>query len=388
MKRTFLIIAFASLLAIVSAEFYLVSTGPDSKRIRQLSTSSIETVCPSDYPSGFSIECVTGTQKSISIRLNGKWLRSEKHAPYFVAGDVRGNPRPWKDYPKHARISCRAKRIHTKLVSVTMNFECNAPENDPSAHPGPTSHPTSSPSTSEELPSPSSTPSSSTLTNPSYMNPSTDPDSDSNNDPYFNTDSDRDSNRKKLTIDQIKVGCILLDARTDLNDSKLSPKWVVDDDNEGLTFRKDDEREWVTKENISPLYYKVRATRNSRFAIIVDMTTRKTAEHNDIWISFQPGDLQAMRKQTPVAKKGWIKAYHGKNGRAALILTVDFTPHVISTGEVLVKGNDYLLGIGGRSSMVTVHRIVLFPCSGNGCQRGWHWRRSLATCLPDMESQN
>lgn len=386
MRNTFLFVTVAHLLAIVSAEFYLVSTGANSKRIRELSTSSVETICPSDYSSGFSIECVTGTTQRLSIRLNGKWLRTEKHAPYFVAGDSRGSPRPWNDYPKHARITCRPKRIHAKLVSVNINFECESSEKKPSPRPVPSSDPTPTPtpSTSEEFPTQSATPSPSKITQPTFMESTPDPDSGSNDDPFFDTDS----GRKKLTMDQIKTGCIILDARTDVNDSKLSPKWVVDDENEGLTFRKDDEREWVTKADESPLYYKVTATRSSRFAIVVDMTTRKPAEHNDIWISFQPGDLQAMRKRTPVMKKGWIKGYHNKNGRAALILTVDFTPHVLSTGEVLVKGKDYMLGIGGRSSMVTVHRIVLFPCDGIGCQRGWPWRRSLASCLPDMESQN
>lgn len=175
-------------------------------------------------------------------------------------------------------------------------------------------------------------------------------------------------------------GCIVLDARRDL-DSPLSEGWSVDNANEGLTFRKGDAREFITKEGKSSLYYNVRATVSSRFAIVVDMTTRANSEHNDIWVNFQPGGLQVMLKQKAVSKDRWIKGYHGENGRAAVTLNVDFTPHAISTGKILTRGDTYRLGIGGRSSKVTVHRIVLFPCEGVGCQRSSTWTATLTRCL-------
>lgn len=196
------------------------------------------------------------------------------------------------------------------------------------------------------------------------------------------TQSDSTSSSSGLAVPKGTSGngCIVVDARRDL-DSPLSENWSIDNAAGGLTFRKGDAREFVTKEGKSPLYYNVKATASSQFAIVVDMTTRANSEHNDIWVNFQPGGLQAMLKKNAFNKGGWIKGYHGENGRAALTLHVDFTPHAISTGKSLTKGETYSLGIGGRSSKVTVHRIVLFPCSGLGCQRSSAWTATLTRCL-------
>lgn len=157
-------------------------------------------------------------------------------------------------------------------------------------------------------------------------------------------------------------------------------------DGDGLTFRKGDPKETITGKGLSPLYYNVTAPRDSRFGVVVDMTTRKHAEHNDIWLSFTPGDFQAMRDESRKTVTGWVKGYHNKFGRAAMVSTTDFNPHSFSTGVRLETGENYRIGIAGRSSKVTVHRIALFPCSGFACQKKDEaWKKSLSICLPDLE---
>lgn len=89
-----------------------------------------------------------------------------------------------------------------------------------------------------------------------------------------------------------------------------------------------------------------------------------------------------MREGVGKRVSGWIKGYHNRNGRAALTSTVDHNGHSIASGDVLQVGSEYLLEISGRSNGVTVHRVLMFPCMGEGCQRRG-WRDTQNICIPD-----
>lgn len=465
------------------AQFYLVSTGPSSKRLRPLSPPTAY-ICPRSVGRPFSIECVPGTtRRFVSIRVNGEWQRTELRPPYFVSGDVFGRPRSWVSRPDNrAYIVCRPVGKREKTVSITIVFGCfggggggsrngnntksqgqsqttkkpkpkpqqskqattqnrnrprpsssstparrprqsmpprrrktpapapNRPRNNPPAptnknrqRPSPSQprrfrsprfppmrrKPSTSPSPARVRPPGGGGSSGNTVTAKKKNNKMQKDNKMKNekkgkkmHEKRRRTQSDSATSTSGLAVPKgpSSDGCIVINARRDL-DSPLSEGWSVDNAAGGLTFRKGDAREFITKEGKSPLYYNLRATASSRFAIVVDMTTRAGSEHNDIWVNFQPGGLQAMLKQKAISKGGWIKGYHGENGRAAVTLHVDFTPHAISTGKSLIKGGTYRLGIGGRSSKVTVHRIVLFPCTGVGCQRSSTWAAKLTRCL-------
>lgn len=178
-----------------------------------------------------------------------------------------------------------------------------------------------------------------------------------------------------------EIDCIVVDARRDVIGDVLTKGWTDDEERGGLTFRQDDWSESLTSAGQSPLNYVVTPQNSSRYALIIDMTTAKHSEHNDVWVRVKPGGIQAMRKGVDKKiKSGWVKGYHNKKGRAALVSTVDNKPHSLSTGVVLTKGFGYEVSISGRSSMVTLHRIIMFPCTGRGCMRSTKWNETLRKC--------
>lgn len=196
------------------------------------------------------------------------------------------------------------------------------------------------------------------------------------------------SNTKNDTEDVDDLECIVVDARRDLVGGPLTPGWTYDEQKGGLTFRSDDWSESITPSGRSPLDYIVTPRKTSRYAVVVDMTTIKGAEHNDLWVRVTPGGLQAMRKeQNRKIKTGWVKGYHNKKGRAAFVSTIDNNPHSLSTGDILKEGESYEVSIAGRSSMVTLHRIIMFPCRGVECMRSKSWNESLKQCVPDLQNQ-
>ena len=131
------------------------------------------------------------------------------------------------------------------------------------------------------------------------------------------------------------------------------------------------------------LEYGIRVPVESHYGIVLDMTTKHWTEHNDVWLRWKNGRGIRLRKGKSSFVRGnnWIKAYHNKNGRAKASFSVDFRPHSFSTADVLKPGRTYSLYIAGRSSKVTVHRIIMFPCNGNNCHSGSGlWQRYLREC--------
>lgn len=431
----FLFFIATLLISVTNAEFYLTLFGASPRRVRRLAKN--DHICPSRYPTGFNIECVTGpfasgAVEATSIYINGHWARTEANNQVYIGVDQDGNPCPWTSYPSIATISCRPNGSILRSVSVYLKFMCkpspnllesnaqSLPESSstfdismavditeepdwttafslPETSYGPESLSPPGKVTPEVSPSesPSPLPSLSTSTSPipsfsksaspipsSSKTPVSVPSLSSSAIPPTPTPTTSGNFPSSgLSESQTSAGCIVIDAVSDLV-SPISSGWVVDSD--GMTFRKWDDTESITNGGQSPLYYTVTATRNSRFGLSVDMTTRKHAEHNDIWLRFQPGNLQAMREHKVRNITGWVKGYHNEYGRATMIYTTDFDPHSLSTGIELRAGESYSLGISGRSSKLTVHHIVLFPCYGYTCQDSdAFWKTSLNLCLPN-----
>lgn len=193
-------------------------------------------------------------------------------------------------------------------------------------------------------------------------------------------------NKSNDTEEDSDLDCIVVDARRDLVGGLLTTGWTIDEERDGLTFRLSDWTESLTPSGRSPLHYTMKPRQNSRYAVIIDMTTAKGSEHNDVWVRFTPGGLQAMRKgENKKIQMGWVKGYHNKKRRAAFVSTIDHNPHSLSTGAILTKGESYDVSIAGRSSMVTLHRIIMFPCRGVECMRSKSWNESLRQCVPDVQ---
>lgn len=404
LTHIFTLITLCILSGSVSAQLYLVQITESSyNRVRTLSSTGTEKVCPKDYEQwGFTVECVTNIGRSASIRVNRRWVRTEQREPFFVSGDAATFPRRWENYPSIAVIDCLPDARRTGALTTKIEFTC---DDEDSSTTTPNASPSLSPSASpsqivDEVPrhSPSITPSAT-----SSHSQSVSPSDIVGEVPGYTqsiTPSATPSHSQSVTPPEIAdevpgpavqlpgpvdppvptTSCIKIDARADLLNKTLPEGWVVDNENEGLTFRKGDDSTSITPKRVAPLYYSVTANADKRFAIVVDMTTRGNADHNDIWVRFSE-KIQATHSGDSVIREGWVKGYHNENGRATRTFTVDFTPHILSTGIVLQTGMAYKLGIGGRSSKVTVHKIYMFSCAENSCQRGDRWNEALERCM-------
>lgn len=351
-------------------------------RQRRLVTDRYTKICPSDFPSGtFTVECYVGrTDVAVSFSVNGAWVHTETRAPYFIGGKKHsGVVYKWADYPKKALVSCWAvggtkpeKKVRAMLYFSCKNVGSSGNEKNkatPSAI-AKKSKPTKSPNPS---PTPTATPVPVSAVDDLFLSEyDTIP---SNPDPTSTTDI-------QLTQAQIDEGCIVLNPLQLRANTNIPPGWTIDEDRSSLTFRRSDTKTSITPAGLQPLFYTIKPYKTSRYAIVFDMTTSGKADYNDVWLRFTPGGLQGMLKRVPMKFIGWVKGYHNRNGRAALLFTVDFKPHDISTGAILQKDRLYSLGIAGRSSMVTLHHIVIFPCADYGCQ-SWYWKKTLLKCLPE-----
>lgn len=243
-------------------------------------------------------------------------------------------PKPWTTYPKGVRFTLACMTNDGQGSTVSIRVACltakPAPKATPvAALPSPSGMPVEDMPQPEQMPKPKRSP------QPRPAGPEV----------------------------MGKKGCIDIDARK----TKLSSGWTVEKD--GITFLKGDNRQSIVRAGQNPVSYMFTAPVTSEYAFILDMTTRGGTEHNDVWAKFEDGGFNLLRSGKFRVGISWIKVYHSKNGRAIESKSVDFTPHTISTRRVLQKGKKYKIELSGRSSKLTVHRIIMFPCKGTGTCR-------------------
>lgn len=381
---------FACATSKFTPSLYLVKLNKHNipSRHRALTPDTINYICPSNFsPSKFTIECYTGrTNNPVSFSVNGFWSRTEKRAPYFITGDKQPSmANPWVNYPKKALVSCwtvdgtKPEMKVTVMVYFSCEYARSSEEKKTRATPCAIAKKSKAKPTvtakrkKSSMPSPTPT-STAVAVSAEEDFPLTE---------YDTLRSGPDPTSKRIQA-QLDEGCILLNPLPDLKpNTSLPSDWTIDEGRSSLTFRRGDTQTYTTSAGLQPLLYTIKPPMTSQYAIVLDMTTSGKSDHNDVWVHFTPGGLQGMLRRVPIMFTGWTKGYHNRNGRAALLFTVDFTPNDISTRKILKKGSLYTFGIAGRSSMVTLHHIVMFPCKGDKCQRSWHWKKSLSTCLPD-----
>lgn len=178
-------------------------------------------------------------------------------------------------------------------------------------------------------------------------------------------------------------GCVLIDAKS----APVVGDWRETDN--GVIFRPGDFAITISVDKkAQKMSYFFTPPVTSRYAVVMDMTTAGGKDYNDIWMRFPEGGFALTRGGVRLegVGEGWIKGYHNANGRAAIISSVDHNAHSVSTREILEAGHEYEIAISGRSSMVEMHRIVLFPCAGDdSCQRGAKsWKNWINVCVGDL----
>lgn len=277
----------------------------------------------------FSIVCAPSKDSVYAkFYINGELVKKENVVPYTIAGDWRGKINEWDSYPDSTfTIKCELSDGLKSTLELTIKDG--------------------------------------TMMNMPMDNSDDDDNDDSGNMPPTSGDGN---------------GCVVIDAKTTLT-SPLSNGWTSESD--GLAYKKNlNNKKAITRAGANALKYQFIAPKKSRFAFIIDMTTSNAVDFNDIWAKFNYGGFKLMRNNVSTgAKTGYIKVYHNANGRAQISSSVDHNPHSISTAKELKEGDTYTFYISGRSSKVTIHQIVIYPCSGDTCQRGTSWNDMLDTCL-------
>lgn len=150
------------------------------------------------------------------------------------------------------------------------------------------------------------------------------------------------------------------------------------------------------------LVYSFVAPGNLTYALAMDSTpgpsnatVRSRTEHNDVYVRLRkPGftrrrlkvvgeDLEEKTKKSTTA---WLKVYQNQAARSWQAATTDNLPDYLSTSSPLIKGNEYVLEVAGRSTDFSLHGFCLFPCNGLRCSRQtvfWREQEKLCSMLRD-----
>ena len=287
-------------------------------------------ICPRDYPKGFTIECRKNMRAPVKFFVDGKKVRQTTAWPYSIT------PRGRK-YTGHAKklkqnFRCQSHGSGARQ-SATVHFACDFRSRKNQKR--------------------------------------------SVNAPIDWTRTEAEKKRWRWSGNK---GCVIVNASNPLG--KLGRGWTRGEYG-GVTFRKGDPFEGIVPGGYSTLTYSFRVPIQSHYAITVDMATKGWTEHNDIYLRFQYGGGIVLKRpghqRIPGAQ--FTKAYHNKNRRHTEAKSVDNFGHSFSTLAELKPGVRYFITVGGRSTKVTVHNIVLFPCKGGQCTAfNPYWDNTLATC--------
>ena len=438
--RLFLTTAILSaLLSLAASQLYIQEAGLNGK-IGPTLSETYTSFCPDTFSDrGFSVICTeTPTSNSATFYFNGGFVRTESVAPYALYGDTNGDLNSWDDYLQLSEIRCE---MDDGAVFVgRIRFECASPSPSPtpsvtpipmagdmlfveaglSGATGPilvdglTFCPTMFPTGQFSIRCIESA----TSTSAQFYINGKKRTRDGKAPFYFKRDKRRTgfvnpwrkyprksfeitcelddgiTNSARVDIDcnaddveetkpELPPGCIVIDAKDTIT-SPLPSGWT--ERPAGLAYKWFDPSTGIDDAGVSTLDFEFTVPITSRYGYVVDMTTRHDLDHNDIW-SLMPGGFALYKdlKPNPAPARGYTKVYHNFNGRKQISSSVDHDPHTMSTYVELVEGSRVVTKIGGRSTRVLIHRIIMFPCSGAGCDRGDPtWNQKLAECIsPD-----
>lgn len=83
------------------------------------------TICPTDYPMGYTIECKTPSDRARFV-LNGGWVRTEVARPYYIGGNTaEGKVAAWEPPASvgsgPATVACKSGGIR---IRSEVTFGC------------------------------------------------------------------------------------------------------------------------------------------------------------------------------------------------------------------------------------------------------------------------
>lgn len=81
-------------------------------------------ICPAHYPKGFTIRCEVTGAKTVSWSVMGKPYKKEFYAPYFLAGNVRENVKPFNNLQNKDRIRVACRVATRKPVWIDLIKSC------------------------------------------------------------------------------------------------------------------------------------------------------------------------------------------------------------------------------------------------------------------------
>lgn len=280
-------------------------------------------VCPPTLlrSSKLAVLCVTKEEpEEVQFLVNGAMVRRESRAPYFIAGYRPWNSTPWRRYPWNIEFSlgCRLGGPGAYTYTVRrIRFGCEGFGYDIPVGDNPV----------------------------------------------------EDSQKEK-------AGCVDRSAP----DTRLTKGWTNTAD--GIEFNAGELSIETAAEGVLPLVYLFKPLQTGRHAILVELTTRGALDYNDIWLHLSAGGFMLTRRAQTLLATGWIKGFHTQFRRSAALVSGNLNlAHSISSAQELQAGGQYKLEISGRSNLVIVHRIVMFPCDDVGCELEL-WKSRQEICLP------
>lgn len=323
-----LLLTLAVTVSLSVAQIRVVGTGSDIREGPFLTDNQV--FCPGDFSrKGFSIECV-GDPAATGARfiVNRKIRPVVRGDRFFINGiNDDGRVRPWRNFPRFPRAAVIICKLNTaQRFKVRVIFQCGDDDDMPMPVPLP-----------EPMPEPMPVPN---------------------------------------AVETSGDGCVVIDARS----STVPGDWVRT--NDGIAYKPTDSSIGVDGVN-DIIRYGFTVPVRSQYAFVLDMTTNEVAEHNDVWANFPSGGF--IRTRDGVIRGGaqtfFIKVYHNNFKRDTLANTIDNDAHSIATASELEPGVNYEVEISGRSTMVTLHRIIMFPCSDPNCHRTHpSWQQQLPRC--------
>lgn len=318
------------------AELRLYRPGPFSPSNDLRKLKSGDSICLGNYPSGINIRCVgSKSDRMATFRIDGKLVKTERAAPFFIGGDKNGIVKKWSSIPKHSFV------LECKLASDVVHIRLSISNSCDDSNGGPIR---------SKEPKPSKRPSRSSSPKPQV--------------PHSPPSSGKDA-----------IGCVIVGTKG----VTLSKGWVRRSD--GIAFLPHSSSTKLTPSGDSPVYFNFKAKKTGRHAFVVDLTTNGNSEHNDIWIWMEEGFALVKEGRSTLRKTGWIKGFQKLNGRGVALVSGDHDPYSIATWETLQAGKTYRFGIAGRSSKVVIHRSLLYVCEGLECTR-YKGRHLQETCIP------
>lgn len=270
----------------------------------------------------FNVECVSGESMTSKAEffVDDVFVQKESVAPYFIAGDFPLRIRPWTDYPRvgEAKLTCSTTSKSGAVSTTNVLVSFECTQEERNAASG-----------------------------------------------------------VRTTPD----GCIEIDATK----TSLSNGWERVPD--GLGFRLQDSGLGIVGAGSAPLRYRFTPPGSYKYGFTMETTAAGVTDYNDVFVRFKEIGFQLMRggelyeDKDDMEGKGWIKAYQNSGKKSLVASSVDFNPHSFATRTELEEGREYMIEVGGRSNMVVLHRIIMFPCEGDTCQQGSSiWRERLGVC--------